>query len=120
MIKGLATTTYCVPDMNDAKAWYSKAFKTEPYFDEAFYVGFNIKGFELGLLPQQEGEKPGVGGVTSYWRVDDLDKEIAYFESIGAKIKFPKQDVGAGILLATLLDPYDNVIGLIYNPHFSV
>lgn len=120
MIKGLATTTYCVPDMNAAKEWYSKAFKTEPYFDQPFYMGFNIKGFELGLLPQQEGESPGAGGVTSYWRVLDLDAEIKHFESLGAKVKCPKQDVGEGILLATLLDPFDNVIGLIYNPHFAL
>jgi len=26
-----------------------------PYFDELFHIGFNVSGFELGLLPDGEG-----------------------------------------------------------------
>ena len=53
-MKGIRTVIYKQPDLAKAKQWYSKAFKTEPYFDEPFYVGFNIGGYELGLLPEPE------------------------------------------------------------------
>ena len=42
---GLRTTIYKVDDLAKAKEWYAKAFETQPYFDEPFYVGFNIQGY---------------------------------------------------------------------------
>jgi catechol 2,3-dioxygenase-like lactoylglutathione lyase family enzyme len=51
MFQGLRTVIYRVPDLTRAKAWYSEAFGIQPYFDEPFYVGFNIGGYELGLDP---------------------------------------------------------------------
>lgn len=64
---GLRTTIYKVEDINEAKEWYSSAFREKPYFDEPFYVGFNISGYELGLQPANEptGEKPE--SVVTYW-----------------------------------------------------
>lgn len=119
-MKGLRTCTYRVSDLQKAKAWYSEAFGTQPYFDEAYYVGFDIEGFELGLLPEIERQGPGVGGATAYWGVDNLDAELSRFEGLGARLLAPKQDVGGGVLLATMLDPFGNEIGLIYNPNFTI
>ena len=51
MVKGLGTVIYHVTDLNRAKAWYANAFQQQPYFDQPFYVGFNIAGYELGLDP---------------------------------------------------------------------
>jgi lactoylglutathione lyase len=51
-ILGLRTTIYKVSDLAKAKAWYSKVFDTTPYFDEPYYVGYNIGGYELGLQPE--------------------------------------------------------------------
>ena len=48
MFQGLRTVIYRVPDLAKAKAWYTEAFGVAPYFDEPFYVGFQIGGFELG------------------------------------------------------------------------
>ncbi|MDP3909203.1 MAG: hypothetical protein Q8Q14_02335 [Gemmatimonadales bacterium] len=36
----------------------------QPYFDEPFYVGFNVGGYELGLNPDIQGVPPGKGGAT--------------------------------------------------------
>ena len=55
---GLRTAIYKVDNLDEAKKWYTKAFETEPYFDEPFYVGFSIKGYELGLLPEESKGKP--------------------------------------------------------------
>src|SRR5215510_5797185 len=79
MIKGLATVIYHVRDLAPAKTWYASAFQQAPYFDQPFYVGFNIGGYELGLDPNPEGSAPGPGGTVAYWRVDRIDDAIRHF-----------------------------------------
>ena len=116
---GLRTVTYQVSDLEKAKAWYSKIFKTEPYFDESFYVGFNIGGYELGLMPE---EKPLVrsDAQVSFWGVSNMKEEYQYFLDNGATAIEPPQNVGGEIEVVTVKDPWDNVIGLIYNPEFKL
>jgi lactoylglutathione lyase len=119
MIKGLRTTIYKVPDLAAAKVWYAKAFDLTPYFDEPFYVGFNVGGFELGLDPDASAiDAPG--GVLSYWAVDDVDLAYHRLLSLGAKKHELPKEVGGNIKVATVLDPFGNIIGLIFNPHFDL
>ena len=120
MIKGLATAIYHVSDIDRAKAWYAAAFQQAPYFDQPFYVGFNIGGYELGLDPNSEGSAPGPGGTVAYWRVAHIDEAIRHFVGAGAALARPAQDVGDGIKVASVTDPFGNVIGLIENPHFTL
>jgi catechol 2,3-dioxygenase-like lactoylglutathione lyase family enzyme len=119
-LKGLRTVTYGVPDLERAKAWYTEALGIEPYFDEPFYVGFNVGGYELGLDPKGSVAQPAGAGVMVYWGVDDIQKEHDRLLSIGAKPKAPVQDVGGDIKVTSVLDPFGNPIGLIYNPHFDL
>ena len=116
MFRGLRTVIYGVTDIVQAKEWYAKAFGVEPYFDEPFYVGFNIGGFELGLDPNSPS---GSGGVTAYWGVPNASDAVEYMLSVGGKISSPVQDVGEGIRVAAVLDPFGNTIGIIENPHFD-
>lgn len=116
---GLRTNIFHVSDLARAKDFYSKAFGTEPYFDQPFYVGFNIGGYELGLDPDPSGTV-GPGGSVAYWGVKSIDDGIARFERAGAKVVSPAQDVGEGIRVASVADPFGNIIGLIENPHFSL
>jgi len=118
MVLGLRTVIYHVPDLQRAKTWYSSAFGVQPYFDEPFYVGFNIGGFELGLDPDTKGVKPGPGGSVAYWGVKNAEEAVAHFTRAGAALKSPIQDVGEGIRVATVVDPFGNLMGLIENPHF--
>jgi predicted enzyme related to lactoylglutathione lyase len=120
MVKGLATVIYHVTNLDQAKAWYSQAFRQTPYFDEPFYVGFNIAGYELGLDPNPSINKPGPGGSVAYWRVPQIDAAVQHFVTTGASIAAPVQDVGDGIKVATVADPFGNLIGLIENPHFKL
>jgi predicted enzyme related to lactoylglutathione lyase len=120
MMKGLATVIYHVRDLDRAKAFYTAAFQQPPYFDQPFYVGFSIGGYELGLDPDPEGTPPGPGGTVAYWRVDRLDDAIRHFVSAGATVAKPAQDVGEQIKVAAVVDPFGNVIGLIENPHFAL
>ena len=116
---GLRTVIYRVPDLHRAKAWYSVAFGVLPYFDEPFYVGFNIGGYELGLQPDASGAAPG-SNVEAYWGVDNADRAYQDLLEKGAQPHSPLQEVGGGIRVATLTDPFGNVLGIIENPHFRL
>ncbi len=118
MFQGLRTVIYSTPDLERGKSWYAEILGTQPYFDQPFYVGFNVGGYELGLDPN--GSNTGVGGVQPYWGVPDADAAFARLVELGATPHTPIQDVGEGIRVATLLDPFGNIIGIIENPHFSL
>ena len=117
---GLRTVVYQVTDLARAKQWYSRAFQREPYFDEPFYVGFSVGGYELGLHPAAAGQAVGAGGSTAYWGVTSLDTTLAHLATLGITPAAPPQDVGDGIRLATVLDPFGNPVGFIENPHFTL
>lgn len=116
MILGLRTVIYASPDLTAAKEWYTQVLGFGPYFDQPYYVGFAVGGFELGLIPDGT---PGVGGTTAFWGVADIDVAAAKLAAIGAKPRGPIQDVGGGIRTAEFADPFDNVFGVIQNPHFD-
>ena len=107
---------YHVTDLAKAKSWYSQVLEEEPYFDQPFYVGYSVGGFELGLLPDGAA---GIGGTVSYWGVANADTAVQRLESLGAVVREPVQDVGEGIRVATVTDPFGNALGVIENPHFS-
>ena len=117
-IKGLGTVIYHVPDLDRAKAWYAKAFRQQPYFDQPFYVGFEIGGYELGLNPDMSEGRAGAGGGVAYWRVSEINAAVEHFTTAGATVISPAKDVGEGIKVATVADPFGNLIGLLENPHF--
>lgn len=117
-VLGLRTCIYKVSDLSAATQWYSQAFGVEPYFDQPFYVGFDIGGFELGLQPEEE---PGKGrNIETYWGVNHLQEEVDRFRKLGASLVSGPENVGGEIEVATLTDPWDNLIGLICNPHFKL
>jgi predicted enzyme related to lactoylglutathione lyase len=118
MFLGLRTVIYHVPDIARAKAWYAAAFGVAPYFDEPFYVGFDIGGYELGLHPDLAGVQMGNNAV-AYWGVDDIAAAHAALVEKGAAPADAIADVGSDIKVATLADPFGNVIGIIENPHFK-
>jgi predicted enzyme related to lactoylglutathione lyase len=117
---GLRTVVYKVPDLEKAKDWYSKAFDQKPYFDEVFYVGFNIGGYELGLLPYEGEEVIHGNASTAYWSVENVDQKIGHLISIGAHLEDEPMDVGEGVIVASVKDPWNNIIGIIYNPYFKI
>ena len=120
MIQGLRTTTYLVADLYRAKEWYSSMLSRRPYFDEPFYVGFDVDGFELGLQPlEQPGSRRPGSGVVAYWGVEDADAAIERLLDLGATRDGDVRDVGGGIRVATVLDPDGNKFGIIENPGFS-
>ena len=117
MLLGLRTVIYPAPDLIKAKQWYSDVLGVSPYFDEPFYVGFSVGGFELGLIPDA---KPGTSGTQAMWGVQDVDAEFKRLLALGATPLETVTEVGGGIKVAALQDPFGNRLGIIENPHFDL
>ena len=115
MLLGLRTAKYAAKDLDGAKSWYTKVLGFGAYFDQPFYVGFEVGGYELGIVPDDE---PGDSGI-AYWGVKNADEAFARLLSMGAKENEPIQDVGEGIRIGSVRDPFGNVFGVIENPHFK-
>ena len=119
MFLGSRTVIYPVGDLAQAKAWYTALLGHAPYFDEPFYIGYTVGGFELGLAPA-ETTAASHGGPVAYWGVLDIDAAFQRLREHGADERAPIQEVGEGIRTATVTDPFGNALGLIQNPHFAV
>ena len=120
MFLGLRTASYYTPDLEQAKAWYTEVLGIEPYFAEPFYVGFNVGGFELGLHPDTEGGLEGLGGNVAYWGVESAEQAYDRLIGLGASELSPVQEVGGGIKVGVVRDPFGNALGIIENPHFQI
>ncbi len=116
---GIATAAYKVADIKKAKEWYTKAFGVKPYFDEPFYVGFNINGYELGLQPEDEKKSVKGDGSTTYWAVRDIEATFKKLVGLGAVVHEKPKNVGGAIVVASVKDPWGNIVGIIYNPDFK-
>lgn len=114
ILLGLRTVIYPAPDLAAARAFFATLLGVAPYFDEPFYVGFSVAGYELGLDPDAD---PADGAVT-YWGVADAVAARAALTAAGAAPRGEVRDVGDGIRVASAVTPQGAVIGVIENPHF--
>lgn len=113
---GIRSVIYPVDDVETSKKWWTKALGIDPYFDEPFYTGYNIGGFELGLFPAGIQEN----GPVTYWGVDDIESSFRHFTQNDAVVVRGIEEVGAGIKVAILRSATSEIFGLIFNPHFQV
>ncbi|MBI1805461.1 MAG: VOC family protein [Ignavibacteria bacterium] len=120
MFLGLRTVIYHTNDIKKAKEWYTALLGKKPYFDQPFYVGFNVGGFELGLDPDMTGVSPTGSHEVAYWGVAHANESFKKLLELGATQHSPVQEVGEGIRVAIVKDPFGNTVGIIENPHFSI
>jgi predicted enzyme related to lactoylglutathione lyase len=111
MTVGVKTFIYPVKDLAKAKTLYSELLGVEPDMDEAYYVGFNVGGQDIGLDPN--GHNLGMTGPVGYWHVDDIEKSMKALLDTGAEVHQEVKDVGGGKLIASVKDADGNGIGLI-------
>jgi predicted enzyme related to lactoylglutathione lyase len=116
MILGLRTAIYPVADLERGKQWYAAVLEKQPYFDQPFYVGFQVGGFELGLIPDGEA---GVAGPQVLWGVASASATLGRLLALGATALDPVRDVGEGIRVGAVTDPFGNRFGFVENPHFD-
>lgn len=117
MLLGLRTVIYPAPDLAASKAWFTALLGIEPYFDEPFYVGFEVAGYELGLDPNAD---PAAGTVV-HWGVADADAAFAALVAAGGSPRQGVTEVGEGIRVASVTEPAGgSTLAIIENPHFAL
>jgi predicted enzyme related to lactoylglutathione lyase len=115
-LHGLRTLIHPVADLDAAKAWWTGLLGFGPYFDEPFYVGFEVAGYELGLLPSETPED----GAMTYWGVDDVQAALDAAVAAGATVHGEATEVGEGIITGEVQTPHSGLVGFIFNPHFAL
>lgn len=115
-MNGIKSVIYGVTEIEAAKKWYSAVLQKEPYFDEESYVGFDVGGCELGLYAKVKSIKKESDGVVAYWGVMDIEAECKRLLQLKAVVFEAITDVGGGIKMASFVDPFGNVFGVIYHP----
>ena len=124
MLRGLTTVNYWAYDLEAAKGWYSELLGIDPYFERPGYAEFRLGDYqhELGLIDSRyapASSAPGPGGAVLYWHVDDVAAALERLVSMGAKEYQPLTQWGeAGFVTASVVDPFGNVLGVMYNPHY--
>ena len=108
---GAKTLLHPVSDVAAAKAVYAALLGVAPQTDESYYVGFEAAGQHIGLVPG--GASQGMTSPVAYWHVPDIEAKLAEVTAAGATVKEPAHDVGGGRLVATVIDPDGNVLGLL-------
>ena len=112
MFKKLRTVVYHVNDLPKAKEWYQAITGVAPYFDEPFYVGFDINGCELRLDPDMTGVTDGNHSFV-FWSVDDIAQGFDKLLAQQATVVQPITEVGGNIRVAVFNDPWGNAVGII-------
>lgn len=109
--QGIKTVLHPVSDLDAAKPVYAALLGIEPQTDSPYYVGFDVEGQHIGLLPG--GGPQGMTSPVAYWHVSDIEAKLAEVTAAGATVKEPVRDVGGGRLVASVTDPDGNVLGLL-------
>ena len=128
-LRGFATISYWADDVPAAAAWYTELLGVEPYFRRngpdgvLAYAEFRIgdNEAELGLVSRAfapPGQPTAPGGAVTYWHVDDLEGTVARLLELGATEYEPVTARGEGFVTASVVDPFGNLLGVMYNPHY--
>jgi predicted enzyme related to lactoylglutathione lyase len=129
MLRGISTVNLWADDLPAATRWYSELLGVEPYFtSEAVgrgpgYVEFRIGDYqhELGIIDRRFAPPElatGAGGVVVYWHVDDVAATFDRLVSLGAKQLQAVTERGPGFVTASVIDPFGNILGIMYNRHY--
>lgn len=123
MLRGLSTVSFYAADLDAAKRWYTELLGIEPYFNRPGYAEFRIGDHqhELGLIDSKyapETTATGPAGAVVYWHVDDLPAVVDRLLSMGATEHDGIRERGHGFVTASVADPFGNILGVMYNPHY--
>ena len=123
MLRGFATISFWADDLEAAKKWYTELLGIEPYFERPGYCEFRLGDHqdELGLIDSRyapAGSATGPAGAVMYWHVDDVKAALEKLLSMGAAEYQPYTERGMGFITASVVDPFGNILGIMYNPHY--
>lgn len=122
-LRGLSTISFWAADLTAAKKWYTELLGVEPYFERPGYFEFRLGDFqhELGIIdsryaPNSSATSPA--GAVVYWHVDDVTGVYEKLLSMGATKYEEPIERGPGFITASVVDPFGNILGIMYNTHF--
>jgi predicted enzyme related to lactoylglutathione lyase len=128
MLRGFTTINYWADDVEAARDWYAQVLEIEPYFERPeqgppAYVEFRVgpDEDELGLIDRRyapPGASGNPGGAIMHWQVDDVSSAVDRLVELGATEYQPVTKREAGFVTASVVDPFGNILGLMYSPHF--
>ncbi|MFE3447657.1 VOC family protein [Nonomuraea sp. NPDC059194] len=129
MLRGLATVNIWADDVEAAKKWYAELLGVEPYFERpgngqpAAYYEFRIGDYqaELGIIDRRFAPPAAAGspgGAIIHWHVDDVQGVLDKLLAMGATPYLPLTEHGPGFVTASVVDPFGNVLGVMYNQHY--
>ncbi len=128
MLRGMATVSYWADDLKAARRWYAELLGVAPYFerpdaDNPAYIEFRIGDYqdELGIIDRKyapPGTAANPGGAVLYWHVDDIEAALVQLKAMGATEYAPLTPREAGFITASVVDPFGNILGVMYNPHY--
>ena len=124
MLRGLTTISFWADDLAAATQWYTRFLGIPPYFERPGYVEFRLGDYqhELGLIDRRYGPfdpaATSSAGAVVYWHVDDVPATLATLLAMGAQPLEAPRDRGAGFITASVVDPFGNILGIMYNPHY--
>jgi predicted enzyme related to lactoylglutathione lyase len=127
-LRGFATISYFADDLLAAREWYRELLGIAPYFERPdaknpAYIEFRVGDYqhELGIIDRKyapKGAATGPGGAVIFWHVDDIEAMLEKVKAMGAKEYDPLTKREAGFITASVVDPFGNILGLMYNPHY--
>jgi predicted enzyme related to lactoylglutathione lyase len=123
MLRGLTTTSFWAADLIAAKQWYTELFGIAPYFERPGYIEFRLGDYqhEFGVIDSRyapPGAQTDPGGAIVYWHVDDVQGAFAKLLAMGAQSYQAVTERGNGFVTASVVDPFGNILGIMYNPHY--
>lgn len=128
MLRGMTTVSYWADNVKEARKWYTELFGMEPYFqrpdaENPAYIEYRVGDYqhEVGIIDKKYQPKAatgGPGGAVLYWHVDNIQKAVERLLSMGAKEYEPITKRGEGFTTAAAIDPFGNILGVMYNPHY--
>ena len=128
VLRGIAQVNIPADDVKKVRDWYARFLAVEPYFqrpdaDNPAYVEFRIGDYEheLGIIDRKylpPDTRTSSGGAIVRWHVDDLPRTIERLKELGARENEPRIEREAGFVTASMIDPFGNILGLIYSPHY--
>jgi predicted enzyme related to lactoylglutathione lyase len=121
-LRGLSTVSFYAADHAAAKKWYAELLGIEPYFDRPGYFEFRLGDYqhELGVIDSRyapHGSAAGPAGAVVFWHVDDVTATLEKLLAMGANEHEAPTDRGEGFITASVIDPFGNILGIMYNPH---
>ncbi len=127
-LRGMATVSFWADDVKEARKWYNELLGVEPYFerpnsDNPAYIEYRFGDYaaELGIIDRKfapKAAKQGPGGAVLFWHVDDVEGALQRLLSLGCKEYEALTKREAGFITASVTDPFGNIIGVMYNPHY--